>query len=82
MKNLRRFVCKTDLDQSERTKVSAESEVDPSLHLAPTYESVWPGLLMLSHSRTGFTISSNEMEVIILNRPSVQLFFYCCCPRS
>ena len=51
MKNLRRLACKFDLDQSERksTQVHAspgqtKSQVDPSLQLASTCVSVWPGL--------------------------------------
>ena len=51
MKNLGRLACKFDLDQSERksTQVHASpgqtmSQVDPSLQLASTCVSVWPGL--------------------------------------
>ena len=50
MKNLRRLACKFDLDQSERksTQVHASPgqtklQVDPSLHLASTCLSIWPG---------------------------------------
>ena len=58
MKNLLWLACEFDLDQSERksTQVHAspgqtESLVDPSFQLAPTCDSVWPGLKDQSFAR-------------------------------